>query len=275
MSQGISRHDLEPGAVIPSKLCTELHRFTKIIQLPQIPSTDGNKSQIFNCGDISADSDLIKTPLFRPPRPITVKRIWVGFDTAVTAADTNYQTIAITDGTNPLASVVTGPITGGTSFVAGVMQELAVNATYAAISATEQMYVIYTKQGGGMALSGLMVQIDYIENDALKFAIMKPASAIVIKKVQFAVSEAIVAANTNYVTMKLTDGSNTIASLVTGPATGGQAFTAGVFVEATVVLAYDDIGVDETLYIEIARTGEGMFLEGLTCQIDYEVADPS
>ena len=150
MPYGITREDLEPGLVVPAKLGNELHRFTKIC----------------NVGDIAADSDAIVIPLFRPPVPITIKRILIGFDTAISRANTNYQEIYVTDGSNTIASVQTGPDgTGGTSFTAGVFQELTVSATHAAITAAETITLSFIKEGSGMTASNLCLQIDYEIDD--------------------------------------------------------------------------------------------------------------
>ena len=150
MPYGIAREDLEPGILTPGKLGNELQRFSKVI----------------NVGDIAADSDLIVIPLFKPPYAITIKRILIGFDTAITKADTNYQKYNVTDGTNIIATVSTGPNSAaGTSFVVGVFQELTLVATYVAIAATETITLSFVKAVSGMVASNCCIQIDYTIDD--------------------------------------------------------------------------------------------------------------
>jgi hypothetical protein len=149
MSAGIKRDDIDAGAIIPSKLDATLKR----------------ESKTFHIGDIAADSDAIKVPLWNLPHAITIKRIMMGFDTAITAADTNYQTYEITDGTNTIASTVTGPVTGGNSFAAGVLEALTLVAAYVDQAAAQQLYVEFTKEGSGMTGSNCTVQIDFEYDD--------------------------------------------------------------------------------------------------------------
>lgn len=146
---GIRRDDIADHAVIPLHLGNELHRFSKTFYL----------------GDIDADSDALVPPLWNPPRAITIKRILVGLDTDAAKDNTDYQTISITDGTNTIASIATGPTAGGTSFTAGTFVELTLVANYVAISAAETIKVDFTKTNSGMALSGLQIQIDYDIDD--------------------------------------------------------------------------------------------------------------
>lgn len=146
---GIKRDDIDAGALIPSKLGSELKRMTQVIHV----------------GAVAADSNAIKTPLWSVAKALTIKRIMLGFNAAVTAADTNYQTIAITDDTNTIAEVDTGPVSGGESFAAGVLEALTLVADYVALSAADQLYVEYTKTGSGMALTGMTVQVDYELDD--------------------------------------------------------------------------------------------------------------
>jgi len=150
MPYGIAREDLEPGILTPGKLGNELQRFSKVI----------------NVGDIAADSDAIVIPLFKPPYAITIKRILMGFDTAITKADTSYQKYYITDGTATIATVQTGPNSAlGTSFTVGVFTELTLVSTYVAIAPTETITLIFIKEGSGMIASNCCIQIDYTIDD--------------------------------------------------------------------------------------------------------------
>lgn len=146
---GIARNDIEPGALIPTKLGTELEQFSKTFYLH----------------DITADSDALVIPLWKPPYAITIKRILMGVDTAITAQDTHYNKIDITDGTNIIATVSTGPASGGQSFTAGTFVTLTLDADYVAIANTKTLQVDFTKTGNGLAMSGLNIQIDYEIDD--------------------------------------------------------------------------------------------------------------
>jgi hypothetical protein len=147
--KGIKRNDIDDGAIIPGQLGSELKYF----------------SQIVNVGDIAADSDAIVHALLKPKSAITIKRLLTGVDTAISAADTDYQTLNITDGTNVIATVSTGPAATGQSFTAGTFVELTVDATYANIANTETIKAAFAKTGNGMAMSALQIQIDYTIDD--------------------------------------------------------------------------------------------------------------
>jgi len=153
MSQGIKRDDLDQGSVIPSKLGSELMRRTISV----------------NVGDIAADSDAIKHCLYKIPAQmtagITIKRILLSVDTAITAADTNYQTVNITDGTNTIATVDTGPASGGQDFVVGTPVALTLDADYVAQDAGNVITMEFSKTSSGMTMSALTAQIDFEIND--------------------------------------------------------------------------------------------------------------
>ena len=148
---GIRRDDLADNLLIPSHLGNELERFSIVV----------------NAGDIAANNNAFKVPVFKPPAAITIKRVLIGVDTDIAAADTDYQMVKLTDGTNTIASVSTGPALTGQSFTAGVFVELAVDATHgASITTAEQLYLEFAKTGStGMAMSNLCVQIDYEIDD--------------------------------------------------------------------------------------------------------------
>lgn len=149
MSKGIKRDDIDDGAIKPGHLGTELHKY----------------SLTFQVGDIAADSDAIKIPLWVPPANITLKKCMMGVDTDVAAADTNYNKIDLTDGTNVIATTSNGPVSGGNSFTAGTLEEIALVADYVAVTSAEQLWLEFTKTGNGLAMSRMTVQIDYTIDD--------------------------------------------------------------------------------------------------------------
>lgn len=97
MSQGIKRGDLDAGAILPSNLGSELMY----------------QEETFHLGDFIADSDTIVTPIKKLTKAITITAVKIGADTAITAADTNYNTIALKNGASTIASVATGPAATG------------------------------------------------------------------------------------------------------------------------------------------------------------------
>ena len=60
------------------------------------------KSKIFNLGDFIADSVAIVVPIWKIPDAIKITAVKFAVDTAITAQDTDYNTIALTDGTNTI-----------------------------------------------------------------------------------------------------------------------------------------------------------------------------
>jgi len=124
------------------------------------------KTKVMRLGDIAIDSDAIKYPLWKLARAIKISAVYLGADTACTAADTNYNTFKLTDITNTIASIANGPVAGGTTFAAGVPQAMTMVAAQAIRAAADQLQFEVTKTGNGLALSGAYVQIDYYEYDA-------------------------------------------------------------------------------------------------------------
>jgi len=122
----------------------------------------------FQVGDIVADSDAIKHALWYLPRRIKITGVKFAVDTAITAQDTNYNTIALTDGTNTIASIVTGPASGGDSLSAGVWLAASTGpvAAYKEQAAGATLKLEFTKTGSGLAMSALAVQIEYQEYGA-------------------------------------------------------------------------------------------------------------
>lgn len=153
MAQGIKRADIDQGAIIPSKLATELRR----------------QSIVVNVGDLAADGNAFAHALYKVPAQctagITIKRVLMSVDTAVVAADTNYNTFAITDGTNTITSVANGPAATGQSFSVATPVELTLVSTYVNQAAGQTLKLTSTKTGNGLAMSAVMVQIDYEVND--------------------------------------------------------------------------------------------------------------
>jgi len=124
------------------------------------------KVKTIRIGDIAQDSDAIKYPLWKLKRRIKISAVLLGANVACAAADTNYNTFALTDVTNTIASVANGPVSGGTSFVAGSMHAMTVVAAHQEKAAGTQLQLEVTKTGNGLALTGAQIQIEYQEYDA-------------------------------------------------------------------------------------------------------------
>jgi len=131
-------------------------------------SLSGEKRvKYFQVGDIVANSDAIKHALWYLPRRIKIAGVKFAVDAAITAQDSDYNTIALTDGTNTIASIVTGPAATGDSLSAGVWLAASTGpvAAYVEQAAAATLKLEFTKTGNGLAMSALAVQIEYYEYD--------------------------------------------------------------------------------------------------------------
>lgn len=124
------------------------------------------KTKVMRLGAVAIDSDAIKYPLWKLNRAIKISAVYLGVDTACAAADTNYNTFKLTDITNDIATIANGPVSGGTTFAAGVPQAMTVVAAQAIRAADDQLQFEVVKTGNGLALVGAYIQIDYYEYDA-------------------------------------------------------------------------------------------------------------
>lgn len=121
------------------------------------------KSKVIKIGDYIANSDAIKHPLFRNPRLIKVAAVYFGHSVAVTAQDTDYNEIKVMVGATKIASVLTGPASGGQDFVAGDFVAITPESGAEEIAAGSNIELNFTKTGNGLLGKGLVVQIDYYE----------------------------------------------------------------------------------------------------------------
>jgi hypothetical protein len=109
---------------------------------------------------------------------------------------------------------------------------------------------------------------------AYKFPVLKTLRKIKIIAVKFGAKSNVAAADTNYLQVKLTDGTTTFASITTGPVAGGDSLTLGQFLSkapaaAWVSMTGAEVPAATNLMIEFAKTGTGMAIPGLTIQVDY------
>ena len=124
------------------------------------------KTKTFHVGDIAADSDALLTPLWKAPNAIKIASVKFAADTDAAAADTNYNTLAVKNGSNAIASLANGPASGGTGLSKGVFAAVTPTAGYAEVAADATLTLAVTKTGTGAAISGLVIQVDYYDYNA-------------------------------------------------------------------------------------------------------------
>lgn len=115
--------------------------------------------------NVAADSDAVVWPLFVSNRRIKVVKVLLGATAAMTAADTNYNTVAIKHGTTTIYSFANGPAASGESLAAGVIEEKAL-ATPVEVPADTPIKITFTKTGTGLAITGFYVGLVYYDYDA-------------------------------------------------------------------------------------------------------------
>lgn len=119
-------------------------------------------------GDLAIDSDAIVYALWTVPHAIKISAIRLGVKTAVTAANTNYNTLSIKNGSVTVATLANGPVSGGTSIVAGAFGSFTVvtAAGAAEVAAASVLTLATVKTGNGLAMAGCNIQIEYYDYDA-------------------------------------------------------------------------------------------------------------
>jgi len=104
---------------------------------------------------------------------------------------------------------------------------------------------------------------------ALDMILWELETDIKIDKVRFGADTDAAAQDTNYNQYKITDGTNTIASLTNGPAASGDDFSAGDFTDKDPAAAYAEQDAGAKIHLTFAKTGTGRAVSGVTIQIDY------
>ncbi len=126
------------------------------------------KTKTFFIGDLAIDSDAIVYALWTVPNAIKITAARLGVKTAVTKADTNYNTCTLKAGTVSVASIANGPNSAaGTSITAGAFGTMTVvTAAGANEVAKDTVLTLATvKTGNGLAMVGVNIQIDYYDYD--------------------------------------------------------------------------------------------------------------
>jgi hypothetical protein len=127
------------------------------------------KTKEFFIGDLAADSDAIIYPFWTVPHAIKITAARLGVKTAVTKADTNYNTVTLKGGATSIAAIANGPNSAaGTSIAAGAFGTMTVVTAAGAneVAAATVMTLNTVKTGSGLAMVGVRVQIDYYDYNA-------------------------------------------------------------------------------------------------------------
>lgn len=110
----------------------------------------------FSIEDLAADSDALEPVLWVAPRAGRITAAAMSASAAVAAADTNYNTFAIMNGSTSMATLANGPVSGGVSIAAGAFSAaFTLSATIAsrAFSAGDVLTLEPTKTGNGLAVA--------------------------------------------------------------------------------------------------------------------------
>lgn len=96
--------------------------------------------------------------------------------------------------------------------------------------------------------------------------------AFVVKAARINGEAAVAAADTNYNTYQIKNGSTVVASLANGPAASGTAIPIGSSAGAAFALGTGSlvVGPGEFLWLDITKTGSGLAVPGARIQIDIE-----
>lgn len=124
------------------------------------------KTKTIHLGAIVADSDALLYALWKVENAIKISAIRLGVNTACAAADTNYNTLEVKNGSTAVASIANGPAATGTSFTAGAFSDMALVAAAAEVAAGATLTLDITKTGNGLALAGAILQIEYYDYNA-------------------------------------------------------------------------------------------------------------
>jgi len=91
-------------------------------------------------------------------RKLVLKKFGFAVSSDITANDTNYATIALTDGTTTFASAST--TTGGTGNIsANTLEDVSISVSE--VAEDTNLYVNVSHAGTGAAVNGLVVQVEF------------------------------------------------------------------------------------------------------------------
>lgn len=119
-------------------------------------------------GAIAIDSDALLYALWKVDHAIKISAIRIGVDATCTKADTNYNSLAVRNGSVDVANVANGPVSGGTTFTLGTFGDMVVATAAGAniLAAGDTLSLKVTKTGNGLAMAGVNIQIEYYDYNA-------------------------------------------------------------------------------------------------------------
>ena len=122
-------------------------------------------SQTIFVGAIVANSDALLYTLWKVPHAIRILAIRLGVDADCAAADTNYNTFQVKNGSVVVATIANGPVATGTSFAKGTFSDMTLAASPDfELVAGDVLTLKVTKTGTGLALAGAVMQIEHQPN---------------------------------------------------------------------------------------------------------------
>jgi hypothetical protein len=126
------------------------------------------KQKQFPIGTHAANSNAIVYALWTVPHAIKITAARLGVNAAVTAQDTDYNTIEIMNGLVSVASIANGPVAGGSTIAAGAFGAMVVATAAGAneVAAGSVLTLKSTKTGNGLAMTGVAIEISYYDYDS-------------------------------------------------------------------------------------------------------------
>jgi len=123
------------------------------------------KTKVFHLGALAASADSVLWAIWKTPAAIKITAARLAANTACNAANTNYNTWNLKNGSVVVASIANGPASGGTSFTAGAFSSMTVvdAAGASELAAGDTLSFVSVKQGNGLALVGAVLQIEYYD----------------------------------------------------------------------------------------------------------------
>ena len=115
-------------------------------------------------GDIAADSSALLYALWKAPNAVRIVAIRLGTKASVAAADTNYNTFSVKDGSVVLATLANGPAAGGISFVLGTFVAMTLGAVLD-VASGDTLSLAIAKTGTGLAVTGMVVQLELMDTN--------------------------------------------------------------------------------------------------------------
>lgn len=113
--------------------------------------------------DLAADADALKFKIAQAPSGFAFKVVAAraSAKTAVTAADTDYNTLNLKNGSIVCASLANGPASGGVSVPIGTSASGAFTlGSSVVVSSGESLVLVPVKTGTGLAIEGLQIEVD-------------------------------------------------------------------------------------------------------------------